>query len=844
MIRRATLPNVFRPLFLLTITLSLAYATLGQSLTAGTVSGTVTDPNNAVVPNATVTIENAITGYTQTVNTGSDGAFRFNNVPFNNYVLTVSANGFSPAKQTLNVRTSVPISVTVPVAVGGATETVTITGGGADVLENVPSSHTDVDKNLITRLPVRSPGNGLSDVVTLAAPGVVADSNGFMHPLGDHAQVNISLDNQPISDQQSKAFSTQIPVNAIQSMEVITGAAPPEYGDKTSLVINAITHSGLNQRKPTGSFNTLYGTFGTTHEDASLAYGNARWGNFAAFNFERSGRFLDAPEFTVLHDRGRAVNLFDRIDYSPNSKDTFHLNLFLARNRFETPNEFDQQALGQDQRQLVNSVNIAPGYVHIFSPTTVLSINPYYRLDNVKYFNSPDPFSDQPITFNQSRRLNNVGIKSDLSYVKGRNNAKFGVQISHTFLTEGFQFGITDPNFNDPDSPDFLPGLLPFDLTRGGSPFAFHGHTDVKQEALFAQDNLTLGNATVLLGLRFDNYDGITHGKMLQPRLGVSYLIKRTNTVLRGSYTRNFETPYNENLILSSATGAGGLGNGILGDTSNLPLLPGRRNQFNFGFQQALGSHLVVDGDYFYKRTHNAYDFNVLFNTSVTFPISWETSKLDGVSARINLTDYKGFSAFMVAGHTRARYFPPESGGLFFNSDLPTGVFRIDHDQAFQQTTQAQYQFRQWKRIAAYLAFTWRYDSGLVSGAVPDFETALAFPADQQAQIGLFCGNIFATPSQAITSCSDSNRGALRVRIPADGTANDDHNPPRIAPRHLFDFSAGTDNLFRTERTKVTLRFTVLNLTNKEALYNFQSTFSGTHFVSPRSFQGQIGISF
>ena len=836
--------NLFRSLFLLIMTLAISSSAFGQSLTAGTVSGTVTDPNSAVVPNATVTIENAVTGYKQTVNTGSDGTFRLNNVPFNNYVLTASASGFSEARQPLNVRTSVPINIDIAVALVGASESVTITSGGSDVLENIPSTHTDVDQNLLTRLPVRSPGNGLSDVVTLAAPGVVADSNGFMHPLGDHAQVNISLDNQPISDQQSKAFSTQIPVNAIQSLEVVTGAAPAEYGDKTSLVINAITHSGLNQRKPTGSFNALYGTFGTTHEDGSLAYGNARGGNFVAFNFERSGRFLDAPEFTVLHDRGRALNLFDRIDYSPNSKDTFHLNLFLARNKFQTPNEFDQQALGQDQQQLVNSVNIAPGYVHIFSPTTVLSINPYYRLDNVKYSSSPDPFSDQPITFNQSRRLNNVGIKSDLSYVKGRNNAKFGVQISHTFLTEGFQFGITDPNFNDPTSPDFLPGLLPFDLTRGGSPFGFHGHTDIKQEALFAQDTLTLGNATVLLGLRFDNYNGITHGKMLQPRLGVSYLVKGTNTVLRGSYTRNFETPYNENLILSSATGAGGLGNGILGDTSNLPLSPGKRNQFNFGFQQSLGSHLVVDGDYFYKHTNNAYDFNVLFNTSVTFPISWQTSKLDGVSARINLTNYKGLSAFMVAGHTRARYFPPESGGLFFNSDLPTGVFRIDHDQAFQQTTQVQYQFQQWKRLAPYFAFTWRYDSGLVSGAVPDFDTALTFPADQQAQIGLFCGSTFATPTQAITACSDSNRGALRVRIPADGTANDDHNPPRIAPRHLFDLSVGTDNLFRTEGKKVTLRFTVLNLTNKEALYNFQSTFSGTHFVSPRSFQGQIGLTF
>ena len=234
----------------------------------------------------------------------------------------------------------------------------------------------------------------------------------------------------------------------------------------------------------------------------------------------------------------------------------------------------------------------------------------------------------------------------------------------------------------------------------------------------------------------------------------------------------------------------------------------------------------------------------MLFNTSVVFPISWARSKIDGVSARINLTNYHGLSAFMVAGHTRALYFPPESGGLFFNSDLPGGVFRIDHDQAFQQTTQVQYQFNQWKRLAPYVAFTWRYDSGLVAGAVTDFDTALAFSPDEQQQIGLFCGGTFATLDNPITSCASSNRGALRVRIPADGTENDDTNPPRIAPRHLFDLSVGTDNLLRTEHTKMTLRFTGLNLTNKVALYNFEYTFSGTHFVSPRAFQGQVGVTF
>ena len=831
-------------LFLIIGPLVLGIAAFSQSMSAGTISGTIVDPNKAVVVNATVTLENTVTGYKRSTNTGTDGAFRFDNVPFNNYTYSVSASGFSDARGDISVRTSVPTTLTIPLTVGSATATVTISSGAGEVLENVPSAHTDVDQSLISRLPVRSPGSGLSDVVTLAAPGVVADSNGLFHPLGDHAQTSYSVDNQPISDQQSKTFSTQLPPNAVQSLGVITGATPAEYGDKTSLVVNAITKSGLNQRKPTGSFSTTYGTFGTISHDASLGYGNAKIGNFVTFNFERSGRFLDAPEFTVLHDRGTSGNIFDRLDYSPNSKDTFHFNLFLARNNFQTPNQFDQQALGQDQRQTVHSLNLAPGYVHIFSATTVLTINPYFRLDNVKYFASPNPFADQTITFSQSRRLNNFGVKADLSYVKGRHNAKFGVQLSHTRLNEGFNFGITDPNFNDPASPDFLPGLLPFDLTRGGHYFVFNGRADIKQEAAYAQDSITLGNATASLGVRFDNYNGLTKGRLVQPRLGLSYNLKRTGTVLRASFTRSFETPYNENLVLSSATGAGGLANGTLGDTSNLPLRPGSRSQFNAGFQQALGKHFLLDFDYFNKRTNNAYDFNALLNTSVAFPISWQKSKLDGASLRLNLTNYHGLTAFTVAGHTRARFFPPETGGLFFNSDLPTGVFRIDHDQKFEQTTQVQYQFEHWKKLSPYVNFTWRYDSGLVAGSVPDFATALTLTGDQQQQIGLFCGSSFATVTNPITSCSSSTFGALRVRIPAEGTENDDTNPPRILSRNLFDFSVGTDNLFRTDHKKVTLRFTGINITNKVALYNFLSTFSGTHFVTPRAFQVQAGITF
>ena len=102
--------------------------TEAQSLgSAGTVTGIVTDPNSAVVPNATVKLENPVTGYTRTVNTDKDGAFRFDNVPPNNYQLSVSASGFAADRETVVVRTSVPISLKIPLAVSTATETVTVT---------------------------------------------------------------------------------------------------------------------------------------------------------------------------------------------------------------------------------------------------------------------------------------------------------------------------------------------------------------------------------------------------------------------------------------------------------------------------------------------------------------------------------------------------------------------------------------------------------------------------------------------------------------------------------------------------------------------------------------------
>jgi hypothetical protein len=844
-------------------------ATPQNAGTAGTLDITVLDPTGAAVANASISLSNKVTGFQRAVKSDASGTAKLTNVPPNQYHLEVTAPAFETYTQHLPVRGAVPIPVQVTLKLAATTEEVDVHSDAADILESVPTAHVDIDRSLFADLPRQSPGSGMSDVITQAAPGIAADSNGMFHPLGEHADTGYVFDNQPITDQQSKQFSNQMPLDIVQSFEVISGAPSAEYGDKAGLVVNAVTRSGLGANKPFGSLSASYGSFGTPAFNGTFGTGGNRFGEFMAFNTTRSGRYLDSPEYSPLHDIGNNEKFFNRVDFQPDQNDSLHLNLFLARTWFQIPNTWDQAFAGQDQRQRLLTYNIAPGWVHTFNPSMVLTFNPYVRQDQVSYYPSRDPFADLPATVAQHRRLMDLGMKTDLSYVKSHHNMKFGVEAQRYFLRESFDLGITDPAFNavcvngqgqavtDPSitdpaacagagftpNPAFEPSLLPFDLTRGGSMFHFNGQHNIDQVALYAQDAITYGGFTANVGLRWDWYSGLVRDTGLQPRIGLSYLIKPTSTVLRVSYSRFFETPYNENLIISSSTGIGGLASIESGSFGESPLRPGRRDQYNAGFQQGIAKRFVIDADYFWKFTQNAFDFDTLFNSPIQFPIEWRKSKIDGLAIRVNLTPIHGFSAYTAMGHTRARFFGPENGGILFNSPLVFNVFRIDHDQAFEQTTNLRYQHG---KEGWWGNFTWRYDSGMVVGAVSTVEDAIALTPYEQTTIGFYCGSQVATPTAPITSCpSGVPFGAKLVNIPATGTFDPDHNPARVAPRNLFDVGIGNDNLLRSKDSRRwTLQFSVVNLTNKVALYNFLSTFSGTHFVTPRTYRVEIGYVF
>ncbi len=965
---KKSLCAAFAVLFYLAIA---AYAAAQSGGNSGSISGVVADSSGAVVPNATVEIHNPVSQYNRTTTTDSKGDFSFANVPFNPYHMTVNAAGFAALARDVVVRSVVPTNLNISLEVSASNTTVTVEANAGDLIENDPTFHTDVDRDLFNKIPLESTTSGMSSLVTQATPGIAADSNGLFHGLGDHAENSFSVDGEPITDQQSKVFSNQLPVDAVQSMEVISGAPPAEFGGKTSIVIVATTRSGLGMTTPHGAVTASYGTFGTSNVAAELGYGGKNWGNFISANGLNSGRFLDPPEFTVFHDKGNEGNLFDRVDYQINNKDSMHVDFQYTRSWFQTPNTFDGenatpwtglygilpsienyggvgpngQVVGPtDQRSKIGTFNIAPSWTRVLNSNMVSTVGAWVRRDAYNYYPSNDPFADlgppslQRQTVGQNRSLTNAGLRATLSYVKGINNVKGGVSYEQTFLDEDDTVGIVDPAYNAPcvvldtvstdrafgtyvaapvqpgvtnpsqcDTalgyepntggpfavinttlyPLFNPTLAPYDLTRGGSPYVVKAnapyltHTDVKEAAAYLEDTITKGPWNFNLGLRGDTYNGLTSHGQAEPRVGAAYNIKKTNTVLRISYAHTMESPFNENLILSSLGCANPVLAPLLICSSTLagranPLSPGIRNEYHAGFEQAFGKYVVASGEYIWKYTHLGYDFSVLGDTPITFPIEWTKSKIPGFAGRISMPENHGFSALVVFSSVAARFFPPQLGGAGATVGAPGLPFRIDHDEKWAQTAHLQYQL---PKHGAWMGFNWRYDSGLVAGNTPCYginvpyndcpqsfgsnglpltvngQPAIAMndyvgnplTADLEYEAGFTCNGVKATPTSPLPSVCPANAFTSNlVNIPPPGEENDDHHPQRIQHRSLFDLAIGDDNLarFDNDRYRVSLQLTAINLADKYALYNFLSTFSGTHYVTPRAITAEIGLHF
>ena len=781
---------------------------------SGSIRGRVLGPDGQAMPALTLHLRNDITGFKAEATTGPDGAFQFFNVPFNPYELHLEVQGFQAVHRSVDVRSAVPLEIPVSLKLAGVSETVTVTAEttAAQLETDTSTSHVDIDKSYIARAPATLASRAMEELIS-ATPGFAKDENGRYHFQGFHSQGQFVVDGQTISDQTGITFSNSIDPGIAQSLEVVYGNVPAEYGEKIGTVINLVTKSGLS----TPFHGDLHGgaaRFSTYEGGASLGGGSKSFGAFASFNGAWSDRFLDPVNPDNLHNTGDTQRGFLRLDYaSDDLRDQLRLTALLGRTNRDVPNTYTQEAAGQDQTVKSRDQNYNLGWTHVLSPKATFDASAFARISSFKLFPSPN---DTPVQALSDRTLDNYGLNAAATWSDRHHEIKVGGVIKRFPIEERFSFGITDPGLNDPDADGYNPDLAPYDLTRGGTLFDFHAKRTGSYGAAYIQDNFHYQGLTANLGVRYDHNDLPKSEQQLQPRIGLAYYLTSTRTVLRASYNRVFLTPEYENILFGSSPEAAALvppavkesrelGGGVLLNRSE------RQNAYMVGLQQAVGSKLRVDVDFWWRRSKNPADQDQFENTGIVFPITFTEGRHNGWDVRLDLAETHGVRGFVSVGHTRALYVPPPVGGLFLDvgaiDAITGGPFLIDHDQKLQAQGQLLWDIGQ---SGLWLGANVRYDSGLVTAASPD---ELAADPD----------NAFAAPYVVIHTGGDLD-------------------PNRIKARTIANFSLGLD--LHRHHVPISIQADLLNAFDTAGVYNILSVFGGTHVIPPRTLSVRLRYGF
>ena len=769
---------------------------LAATASSGVVTGRVVDEQGQPVAGASLSLGNPVSGYRQRVRSDAKGGFAFQNVPFNAYHLDIEAPGLLPGHLDLDVHSQLPLTVPVTLKPEGAVVAVEET---LSLVEDHPSTHLDIDKSAIERAPAAVQSRAM-ETILLATPGFIADENGRFHFRGSHGQMTYVVDGIPVSDQMHATFSNSLDPAQVESMEVITGGESAEYGGKPVVVVNLTTKSGLGTPGGfEGEASVGLSRFRTAESGFTVRGGGDAFGWFASGAASESDRFLDPVNFENLHNHGSTGRLSSRFDWILGGEDTLRLSASGGRTGREVANLASQQARGQDQRATTTDANLSLAWTHLFGASRSLEASVFYRASAADLRPSEelqDGFTagghpDFPYWAGQDRTLGNRGAQVSFTQRWGQGNLlKVGLQRIAYPLHERFRFAITDDTLvTGPADP-----LYPYTPSGGGHVFRFDARLDPTLTSAYLQNDIHLGSFFLALGLRHDAYTvADISDDQLQPRLGLSYRFKATGTVLRASYDRLMILREHENLALSLSQQAWDLG--PYAGTPRQPLRPEHQDSFSYGLEQELGKAGRVMLEYWEKQSRNAGDNAQFLNTGILFPVGADRGIFRGMNLRLDLVPVNGWSAYLSLGRTRAIFQAPLVGGLQLGPPeaAPGERFLVDHDQKL--SAQLGVVFERAGFTAQVLG---RYDSGLV-----------------------------ASDPAPVAGNPDYAFGAGYVRLDSEGTW-------RIKPRTTWDLSLGREWMLAASR-RLVLGLDLLNATDEKGLYNFLSTFGGTHVIPPRT---------
>ncbi len=793
------------PLALLLVTTPAVFASPAPSAANGNLSGIVRDDQGRPVPKALVILRNPVSGYRQAVSTDSQGRYVLHNIPLNDYHLEVNASGFGEGHQNLKVRSNLPLELDVVLKPASAT---VVVEDQLNLLESQSSTRLDIDKSTIEKIPTAVQSRALESIL-LSTPGFIQDENGRFHFRGSHGQVMYVVDGVPVTDQVQATFSNSFDPAQVESLEVVTGGISAEHGGKPVAVVNVTSKSGLgtpNGFEGEASFGVA--RFRTVEIGFGARGGSSRFGYFVTGAASSSDRFLDPVNFDNLHNQGSTGRLFGRFDWILTDRDTLRLSVSGGRTRRDVVNLTSQEAAGQDLTVENIDANLSLGWTHLFDANRSLDAAFYTRQSTAKLIPTQDlqpGFApggpDFPVWARQDRNLANLGATLAFTQRFGENTIKVGLQHVSFPIHERFAFGITDGQdveLNDPSNPFYR-----YTPSGGSNLFRFEDRITPRLSSAFIQTDWHLGQWVFAGGMRYDRYSvkSFTESEV-QPRLGASYRIEGTGTVLRVSYDRLMITPENENLALSLSQQAWDLGPNA--GTPVPPLRSEIQSSVTWGIEQQFGQMARVAADYWEKRSRNAADNEQFLNTGVLFPIAADRAVLRGWDLRLDLVPVHGFSAYLSLGQSRAIFQAPVVGGLQLESPeaAPGERFLIDHDEKLAAQIGLRYESKTF-----YAQIIGRYDSGLVAGD----------PGDA-------AGN------------PDLDFGTKFVHLDSEGNW-------RVNARTTWNLSLGKSWKL-SERRSILTSVDLLNATDVKGLYNFLSVFGGTHVIPPRTLAIRLKYRF
>jgi len=778
---------------------------------SGGVTGRVLDERGQPVARARVRFENRVSGFRQEVVTDGSGAYTAYNIPFSDYHLEVEAPGMQELHRNISVHSSLPLVLDLKLKAVEASATVEVEDN-VSLVEAHPSAHLDIDQSTIEKIPTAVQSRAMESIL-LTTPGFIQDENGRFHFRGSHGQVMYVIDGVPLTDQVQSTFSNSLDPSQVQSMEVITGGVSAEYGGKPAAVVNLTSKSGLGSTQPLqGDLSLGLSRFDTRELGFSARGGTAAFGYFVSGAASESDRFLDPVNFENLHNHGSTGRIFSRFDWLLGPSDVLRFSASGGSTSREVVNLASQQAAGMDQTAHNTDANLNLGWSHLLDANRSLDVSVFYRgstsrVDPTRQLQPGfgDGGPDTPFWIQSDRHLDNQGVQAGYTQQNGDNALKVGLQYVRYPLHERFSMAITDPSqVTGPTDP-----LYAYTAAGGGNILRFVDGFTPSLASAYLQDDLKAGHWTLSAGLRYDSYTGrnFTQNE-LQPRLGLTYSVPGTGTLLRAVYDRLLITPENENLAFSTSQTIWSL---VTQSATPAPQLRGEtQDSYLLGVEQQLGQVARFTLDYWWKDSRNAADNSQFLNTGILFPISAWKGRFHGLDLRVDTVPIHGWSTYLSAGTVRTLFYSPTIGGLDSANPTingPDGTpYLIDHDQKL--TVQAGLRFEQGGFFAQAAV---RYDSGLEAGD----------PA-----------TVAGNPDYAF--------GIPYVRAEQDSLVGLNY---RVKPRTVLDLNLGQEWKLAANR-RLALGLDLLNATNEAGLYNFLSTFGGTHVIPPRTLAFHVKWKF